>query len=365
MKFSAWFAAFVMTVLVGGPLEGADTSKPASVVPKVLPMGVYRGVNETEKVTAFGQWTGQPVWGQDFIGWESWSNVGWPIWWLEKWSKWVHEQPGRRFVFAVPMLTGPLDGSGPKKGDVGVGEPVSLEKGAAGVYNIHYQQLAENLVKHKLGDTILRPGWEFNGNWYPWMAKGKEEAFAEYWRQIVKTMRAVPGAEKLKFCWNPTLRLEQFPAEKAWPGAEYVDYIGLDVYDESWQEGSYAWPAGTPATEIEARQRKVWEKEILNGDHGLAFWGKFAREQKRPLAICEWGVKKRPTGHGGTDNPHFVEQMHRFMNDAQNNVAFHCYFDFNCEPPDGHHQISPGVKGEYEFPKSSVKFLELFGKKGK
>lgn len=327
-------------------------------------LGVYRGVNETAKVTAFGAWLNSPeIWGEDFIGSESWSNVGWPVWWLKAWSEWVHQKPGRRFIFAVPLLAGPVDGSGPTKGDSGVGEPVSLEKGAVGNYNHHFKQLAENLVAHKLGDTILRPGWEFNGDWYTWRAKGKEQAFAEYWRQIVKTMRTVPGTEKLKFCWNPTLGPQQFPAEKAWPGDEFVDLIGVDVYDESWQPETYPWSESASVAEIEKRQRKVWANEIFGGDHGLAFWSKFARDHGKPLAICEWGVKNRPTGHGGRDNPYFVEQMHRFIADPVNNVFFHCYFDFNCDPPDGHHQISPATPGatNAEFPRAAAKFRELFG----
>lgn len=354
--------SFILLALGFAGLTAESQAAPAT--PVQPPLGVYRGVNQSAKVDAFSAWLGRPaIWGEDFIGWEAWSNVAWPTWWLEHWAKWVHAQPGRRFIFAVPLLAGPVDGSGPTKGDSGVGEPVSLEKGAAGAYNHYYKQLAVNLVAAGLDDTVLRLGWEFNGDWYPWRAKGKAQAFAEYWRQIVKTMRAVPGTEKLKFCWNPTLGRQQFPAEEAWPGDEFVDLVGVDVYDESWRQETYPWPEGAGAALIEARQRKVWSSEISGGDHGLAFWSKFAREHQRPLAICEWGVKIRPTGNGGCDDPYFIEQMHRFITDPANNVYFHCYFDFNCEPPDGHHQLSPGEHGEpnTDFPRASAKFKELFG----
>ena len=347
---------------------GAAETQPAASSEANLKVGpamaVYRGVNETAKVDAFAAWLGQPViWAEDTIGSDSWNNVGWPIWWLETWSKWVNAKPGRRFIFAVPMLTGPVDGSGPKQGTVGVGEPVSLEKAATGAYNINYQQLAENLVHYGLGDSILRLGWEFNGDWYAWRAKGKAQAYAEYWRQIVKTMRAVPGAQNLKFCWNPNLGLQQFASEEGWPGDGCVDMIGLDVYDESWLPETYPWPAGASAAQIEARQRKVWEKQTYGGDHGLVFWSKFGRQHNKPLAICEWGVKIWPNRHGGMDDPYFVEQMHRFITDPANNVYFHCYFDFNCEPPDGHHKISPDAPGatNADFPRASAKFKALFG----
>ena len=40
---------------------------------------------------------------------------------------------------------------------------------------------------------IIRPGWEFNGGWFPWAANGQAAAFIGYWQQIVNTMRSVPG----------------------------------------------------------------------------------------------------------------------------------------------------------------------------
>jgi len=334
-----------------------------------IPVGVYRWPNGTGNVDRFADWLGRDlVWGEDFIGSESWSNVGWPVWWLEAWSKWVHEKPGRKFIFAVPMLPGPVDCSGPTQGNVGVGVPVSLRQGAAGDYNINFQQLAENLVKYKLAEhTILRPGWEFNGNWYTWQAAGHEQEFAGYWRQIVDTMRNVPGTEKLQFCWNPTLGAQQFPAEQAWPGNAYVDLVGVDVYDECWKENTYPWPKDATEEQIAARQKKIWDEEIYGGDHGLIFWSRFAAEHKKPLAICEWGLKIRDGGHGGMDNPLFVREMHRFIHDPTRHVAFHVYFDVDVNMAEGLHQVSPGEQGTHQtvFPRSAAVFRKLFGSAGK
>lgn len=351
---------FLLVCLLASTAIGAEPD--ARPQPQIA---VYRWANGTGNVDAFAEWLGRDlVWGEDFAGSESWSNVAWPTWWLEAWSEWARKQPERRLIFGVPLLPGPWDGSGPTQGDSGVGEPVSLEKGASGAYNHYYKTLAENLVKHDLGNAILRLGWEFNGDWYTWRASKKEAAFAEYWRQIVTTMRAVPGADRLQFCWNPTLGYQQFPAEKAWPGDAFVDFIGVDVYDEAWLPDTYPWPAGASPEVIEARRKKVWNDIILHGDHGLSFWSAFAREHQKPLAIPEWGVNNRvdqPQQHGGLDNVYFIEQMHRFLTDPVNHVAFHCYFD--VQAPDGHHQLSPGITGteKAEFPLAAAKFRALFG----
>ena len=79
------------------------------------------------------------------------------------------------------------------------------------------------------------------------------------------------------------------------------------------------------------------------------------------MAIPEWGVSDREDKHGGVDDPFFIEQMHAFIVDARNNVAFHSCFD--VQPPDGHHQLSPGVKEneKTQFPKSAERFKALFG----
>jgi len=327
-------------------------------------LATYHWPNGSAGVDAFAAWLDRPsVWALDFVGSESWDNVGWPTWWLEGWSKWVAARPGRRLVLAIPLLPGPVDGSGPKQGKTGVGQPVSLEQGAAGAYNAHFKQLAENLVAHKLSDVILRPGWEFNGGWYTWKAKGKEKRFVEYWRQIVATMRAVPGTKGLQFCWNPTLGDQDFPAEQAWPGDDVVDYVGVDVYDETWAADTYPWPKDADAATILARQKKVWKEWVIGSSRGLAYWTAFAKEHGKPLAIPEWGLNTREDGHAGRDNPHFIEQMHAFLNDPADRVAFHGYFDVNADS-DHRHQLSPGVPGGRsegtEYPVSAARFRELF-----
>lgn len=130
----------------------------------------------------------------------------------------------------------------------------------------------------------------------------------------------------------------------------------LSVYNKD----TYPWPEGTREAEIQSRRKQVWDY-YLNADYGLLWWKCFATAHKKPLAIPEWGVNMKPDGHGGLDNVFYVEQMHAFITDPDNNVFFHCYFD--VQAPDGGHQLSPGVDGteKTRFPKSAARFKELFG----
>ncbi len=310
---------------------------------------------------AFAKWLHRPlVWGEDFTPTEHWSgHIEGGDWQLKPWSEWKKAVPGRRLIYGIPLLPGPWDRSGEKLPD-GRKAPVSLHAGARGDYNEHFKRLAENLVKYDLADSILRLGWEFNGGWYTWRAQESPESYAAYWQQIVKTMRAVPGAESLRFCWNPAQGYQGFPAEKAWPGDDCVDIVGLDLYDEAWTAKTYPIPENATAEVAGALRKKVWEQVLLNGDHGLAFWAKFAAKHGKPFAIPEWGVNRREDKHSGGDNAYFIEQMHAFIIDPANSVLFHCYFD--VQAGDGHHQLSPGLNGDEktEFPAATVRFRQLF-----
>jgi Glycosyl hydrolase family 26 len=357
------FLAILAAALPGHSQEA--TPIPANDNKTAPYMAVYRwDISGLEKGLhdAYAPWLGRTsVWPLSFMPTEAWEKMQGEGWQLGPWSKWIEEHPGNRFILSVPLLPGSWDGSGPKSGTE-AGVPVSIEDGAQGAYNEHFQKLAENLVQYGLGNTILRLGWEFNGGWYTWRAGGKEKAFAEYWREIVKTMRAVPGAEKLQFCWNPSNNI-WFKVNDAYPGGEYVDYIGLDVYDQSWAKDTYPFPEGSSPESILERQKRAWSDMISNKQQGgVTFWLHYAKKQGKPFAIPEWGVCNRKDGHGGLDNPYFVEQMHGIITDPANNVAFHCYFD--VEAGDGHHQLSPGIDHHVtEFPQSAAKFKELFGLK--
>jgi hypothetical protein len=319
-----------------------------------IPNGITRNA-------AYAAWLNRTlVWAEDTCPSTRWDSIEGGGWQFDPWGAWVQENPARRLILCVPMVPGKWDGSGTDAGD-GAHQPITLELGASGAYNIHYQKLAETLVKHHMGNTILRLGWEFNGGWYAWKvnSKAKADAYAEFWRQIVKTMRAVPGAEKLEFAFNPANGC--FDAALAYPGDDYVDYIGPDDYDDAYAPNTYPWPKDATPDQIEAAQEKAWTDVVYSKQaHGLAYWAEFAKEHHKPMCIPEWGVDQKPDHHGGLDDPYYIEQMYKFINDPANNVGWHSYFD--VQAPDGGHMLSPKEDGTVvtKFPNSAAKFHELF-----
>lgn len=345
---------------ISGEIDLGEPGRPA--------LGVYRDVGPkgTAGVDQFARWLGVPV----MLGHDSmptvatWENLTGEPWLLDPWSEWKKRGARRRFVLSVAMLAGPVGLGGPTHG-TGAGIPVSFEAGARGEYNAYFTALAENLIKAGLEDSLLRIGWEMNGGWYTWGAAGHEEGFAGYWRQIVTAIRAVPGASKLLFVFNPTDDPGSCAIEKAWPGNEFVDLVGIDIYDCSWIPETYPFPDGLSEEDVLRRQKRVWDE--LHHPR-LNRWSQFARERGKALCFPEWGLCARPVkdGHGGGDDPWFIERMHEFITDPKNNVVAHSYFD--CSLPNDvntDHRICPDESGFTRFPRSAEVFKRLFGRPSK
>ena len=177
-------------------------------------LGVYVGANNSSGVSAYESWIGHPVDRVlDYLADQDWTKINNPSWWIEGWAQTRYRD---RLVYSVPML--PASGA-------------SLQAGARGDYDEHFRQLAQRLVAAGQGGVVIRPGWEFNGGWYRWSAASDPAAFRAYFRRIVTAMRSVQGGA-FKFDWCPSLGQNSIPAADAYPGDAYVDYIGLDVYDQ-------------------------------------------------------------------------------------------------------------------------------------
>jgi hypothetical protein len=256
--------------------------------------------------------------------------------------------PGYQPIFAVQIIPTQSSQCTPA---------CNLPDGAHGNYNQYFHQLAQTLVNLGLGRAWLRLGWEFDNVGAPYTAWGigtstsQATAFAGYWRQIVNTMRSVPGAN-FKFVWNP-LSLgflgasdPEYPNSggpdlaDAWPGPGYVDYIGLDLYDQM------GW--GTAPD--------TWSNYI---QPQLTAALSFAAPRNTPLAFPEWGVCS-PQAQGTADqdcqgdDPAYINQMHAFMINQANNVAWENYF--NISEALHNSQITGG-----SFPKSLAAFQADFG----
>jgi hypothetical protein len=81
---------------------------------------------------------------------------------------------------------------------------------------------------------LLRLFPEMNGSWEPYSPGYNGNTTAQFiaaWRHVY-TLFHHDGANNVQFIWNPDKLLTHQPVSLAnlWPGSQYVDWVGLDVY---------------------------------------------------------------------------------------------------------------------------------------
>lgn len=281
-------------------------------------LGVYRGSNP-EQVKQYESWVGAPIsYAVDFIGRDpaKWT-IDTPGWLARKWAATSY-----RPVISAAML--------PNKN-------YTLEAGAKGDYNDHWKKFGDQLVKNGCPDAILRLGHEFNGKFFPWSAVSKEQYYAVYWKEIVITLRNVPGQNFL-FDWNPLAGVQSVDVEKAYPGDAYVDIIGLDAYD-------------TALPKHQGKPEQRWEYQ-LNRAYGLNWHAAFAEKHKKPMSFPEWSIRFKPDDRiSGGDNPYYISNMWKWF--KTHNIKYAAYFEDDTN--DGvQHRLMTGIA-----PKASAEYRRL------
>lgn len=253
--------------------------------------GAYLPTDTQVAAGDFGNWRGHPL---DVVAdWSAratWQDIVNPSWLYQRWSGSPYTM-----AFGVAMLPEGVSG-------------VSLQACANGTYNSYWRQFGSVINSYGLGHSIIRLGWEFNGNWYVWAATNPT-TWAKCWRQIVTSARkTAPG---LQWDWNVNRGVSSGLADptQAYPGDAYVNMVGVDSYD--W------WPAATTDA--------GWQTQ-LNGKQGLNYWLAFAEAHGKPLSVPEWGNVASGTSSGG-DDPLFVQDMRAFF--AAN--AAHLSFEANFQ----------------------------------
>ncbi len=224
----------------------------------------------------------------------------------------------------------------------------NLQATASGAHDADYRVAASYLRNGGYPDAIIRLGWEFDGEWYPWAARGNEALWVTAYRHVADIFRSVsPG---FRFDWNGTAGFLQ-NATAAYPGDSYVDIVGLDVYDKGL---GTAWNATT----------KTWADPAAAFAHiqaDLRTQRDFAVAHGKPVSYPEWaltGVDANVKSQVGGDDPTFIQGMSTWMNglpaSGPGSLSYQSYFNEDTE--DGHHRINANY-----FPASEHRYKTLFG----
>jgi hypothetical protein len=324
---SAVAAAAVISALVAVPLAHSPraaasvTQSPGLVAGQTLSGDVNPPGQGASFAQSFGSWRGKALQAvTTYTGTDSWSSMtGSTQWVAQTWAPLnAHE------VWSVPLI--PSDGTS------------TLETAATGAYNGYFKTLATDMIANGAANATIRLGWEMSGNWFAWTGVNDPTAFAAAYRQVVTTMRSVAG-EHFTFDWDPALG--QTDPTQMYPGDAYVDVVSADTYDNSW-----AWNFAA------SNHTAVWN-EVLTENWGLNWLASFASQHGKRLALPEWGVRYMCDGHGGGDDPYFIDQMRSWIN--THDVAFEDYFesdDNSCS----RFTLTSGL-----FPNASAEYQKQFG----
>lgn len=200
-----------------------------------------------------------------------------------------------------------------------------LEEILAGKWDAYIDQWA---LAAKETDTPLLVSWglEMNGNWFPWSgcwyggenpgASGVTgpELFKKAYRYVVDRVRA-KGA--LNILWGFHANHYTYPHDgwnrmsRYYPGAEYVDWLGLSVYGKQFAEDDWA------------SFRDVMEE----GYQEIALL-----DQEKPIIVAEFGVAEFPKEGSKAE---WLEEAFNLLRDRYSRVRGAVYWHERWPNADG------------------------------
>ncbi|MEW1841610.1 glycosyl hydrolase [Nonomuraea angiospora] len=278
----------VASVSLSTPAPAPSTSPAA--------LGVFLASDDRgpDLLPGFEAWLGLKVTvGRTYLPGERWKSLeGGDSEILDTWTRWRAAQPGRVLALNVPMVTPNESGMS----DRAVAR--KLAKGAHGAHDGRFRKLAGKLVSSGAADTIIVLGWEMNGTTYSSRCGPDPEAWKQYWRRIVQTMRETPG-QRFRFDFAPSRGSDAVPWTDCYPGDDVVDIIGMDSYDQG------------PGHEF---------ADYVEQPYGLRAHADFAAQHGKPISFPEWGLFRNG------DRPAYVEGMLDWI--STHNVVYHSISDY-------------------------------------
>jgi hypothetical protein len=283
---------------------------------------------EAKYYEAFGTWRGRPddvaMLYTDRSSWDSVTGAGMFVFqYMKGW-------PGK-LVVSQPLF--PQDGS-------------TLKDCAAGSYDAHWKDFGSALVSNGRADSIVRIGWEFNGDFMYWHATNDTAQFIQCWNHVAAAIKSTDPSVLADWTINSKYTPSDScmgDATNCYPGDQYVDYIGIDNYDE------YPPSTTTPFDTI----------AIASG--GITWIYDFAVKHDKRFSVGEWGVVSGAGSNGGRDNPAFVQNMWSWFQAHSAIGLYESYFS-NDDPGEVDSKIIDNTTGTCgcDNPMASAKYQNLW-----
>ncbi|WP_308222537.1 glycosyl hydrolase [Frankia sp. AgB32] len=279
--------------------------------------------HQVAQLTEFGSWRGRPndlvhVYTDRTSGWGGLVEPTWPVDLFKGFAG--------KLLISEPTY--------PRSGG-------SNSDCAKGAYDDQWKKLGSFLVAHSRADSIVRIGWEFNGTFMYWHTDADPTVFRTCFQKIATAIRSTDP--QVLIDWTFNAHNSPVPSGNspwsAYPGDEYVDYVGIDAYDHY------------PPSKDEA----TWNKQCEDVN-GLCYVIRFAREHGKKVGVGEWGVASC-SGDGGGDNPFYIQKMFETFKAAGDVMGYDAYFS---DPTPGN--VCSTITNGGQNPKAAAEYKQLFGK---
>lgn len=171
-----------------------------------------------------------------------------------------------------------------------------------------------NQIKEVKGTVLLRILHEFNGDWYPWCIVNNDknpQLLAKAYRYIHNIFKE-NNVRNVKFIWCPNSM--SIPQESwnyimdAYPGNEYVDFVGLDVYNGAGK--SVLW--------------RSFRKEAIENYFVLT-----ENFPAKPLFICEVASREKKSSEPASlqNKSEWIKQMSQALKSDMSKVRLLVWFN--------------------------------------
>lgn len=319
---SDWIDGPVATFTIAAPTTptpGATSTMPqAGKSGLAWNSGCYSEVNNntnagidswsTQSPLTFGSWRGKPADAQlVFADRSSWTA-------LTQWnSEWTFDGI---FILAIsPQPTGQNNSAT-----------------AAGSNNGYWTTFANNLKNagHNTSKTVLRLGWEANGDWYDWSWKnGGATSFIAAYKNVVNTIKAVAPNVKFDLTLNKDIESQGGMTWEQVAAAliNYFDILSIDAYDmyTGWRNSSSA--------------ESAWQNAGGPQRNSVMNW---CKTNGKLFGAPEWGLVD-PTaadGTGGGDDVLYITETWNFFSTNSQYVAYETYFNCPGSPSTFRHTLT-------------------------
>lgn len=256
----------------------------------------------------------------------------------------------------------------------------------AGTYDAGYHGIVDAWTARGFRTLYLRLGYEMNGTFMPWYA-GAGAAQQAHWiaafqylANLMRNRAAANGAVAYTV-WNPTSQNDSgLTVASLYPGDDYVDAIGVDIYSDVFPLDLYNWdgsgtfaPDDTTWASEATNRRHFWQYPSANqanptGQANVGFSVaqaiSLASLHGKPLCVPETGAGTYDGGTdaGPVDDPAFVRWLYATLNNSGLTISFVNIWDYSNQN---------GSTGDYDFtsagtdkPLEQAVWVQYFGVTG-